>query len=240
MRFKMTDLEQQLREDLAASHHVVYHYGWDDLLATHLSVRIPQSNAVLITPHNVPFEEVSAENLVKVDLNGRVLSQNSYTVMPQAFNIHAEIYKASSSIHSAMHTHSTYGVAVSSLKSGLLFCNQQALRFYNDVAYHDYNGLALANEGHEIVQSLQDKKVMILRNHGLLTTGKTIYEALYLLYYLEKVCELQIKLQSVNDSLIELDESVCLKTKAQFERILTPEKEFAVLKRRVQYLSQNK
>lgn len=236
----MTGLEQQLREDLAASHHIVYHYGWDDLLATHLSVRMPASNEVLITPHNVPFEEVSSENLVKVDLSGKILSQNGYTVMPQAFNIHAEIYKTNANIHSAMHTHSTYGVAVSSLKSGLLFCNQQALRFYNDVAYHDYNGLVLANEGDEIVQSLKYKKVMILRNHGLLTTGKSIYEALYLLYYLEKVCELQIKLQSVNNSLTELDEAVCLKTKAQFERILTPEKEFAVLKRRVHYLNLNK
>ncbi|WP_440615685.1 class II aldolase/adducin family protein [Cysteiniphilum sp. 6C5] len=232
----MTDLEHQLREDLVASHHIVYHYGWDDLLATHLSARMVESNEVLITPHNVPFEEVTAENLVKVDLNGQILSQNGYTVMPQAFNIHAEIYKASSSIHSAMHTHSTYGVAVSSLQSGLLFCHQQALRFYNDVAYHDYNGLALANEGHEIVQSLKDKKVMILRNHGLLTTGKSIAEAVYLLYYLEKVCELQIKLQSVNASLIALDEAICAKTKTQFDRILTPEKEFEVLKRRVNYL----
>lgn len=232
----MTDLEQQLRKDLTACHHIVYHYGWDDLLATHLSARIPESDAVLITPHNVPFEEVSAENLVKIDLNGQILSQNGYTVMPQAFNIHAEIYKASSAVHSAMHTHSIHGVAVSSLQSGLLFCHQQSLRFYNDVAYHDYNGLALANEGHEIVQSLTDKKVMILRNHGLLTTGNSIAEAIYLLYYLEKVCELQIKLQSVNDSLIALEDAICAKTKAQFDRILTPEKEFAVLKRRVNYL----
>ncbi|WP_162902184.1 class II aldolase/adducin family protein [Facilibium subflavum] len=226
-------IEKELRVKLAAAHHIVHYHGWDDLLATHLSVRIPDTEMLLITPLNVPFEEVCASNLIKTDLNGNIIGDNGYTVMLQATNIHAAIYRKSNTIQSAMHTHSTYGVAVSALSCGLLFFNQQSLRFYDDVAYHDFNGLALENEGDEIVESLKHKKVMVLRNHGLLTTGKSLEEALYLLYYLEKVCELQIKTLSTGQKLIEIPDKLCAKTKAQFDKILSPYKEFETLVRRI-------
>lgn len=226
-------IEQTLREKLATAHHIVHHHGWDDLLATHLSVRIPDTNHILITPMNVPFEEVCASNLVKCDLNGKVISDNGQKLMPQAINIHGEIYKHNPAILSAMHTHSVYGVAVSSLERGLVFSNQQSLRFYNDVAYHAFDGLALHNEGEEIVKSLGEKKVMILRNHGLLTTGKSIETALYLLYYLEVTCKIQIKTLSANCQLVLPSKEICEKTKTQFDLILSPEFEFEALSRRV-------
>ena len=225
--------EKALREKLAAAHHIVHYYNWDDLLATHLSAKIPGTDHILITPMNIPFEEVCASNLIKCDFNGKVILDNGQKLMPQAINIHGEIYKHSSTIMSAMHTHSIYGVAVSSLECGLLFMNQQSLRFYNDVAYHPFDGLALRNEGEEIVKSLDDKKVMILRNHGLLTTGRSIEEALYLLYYLEVVCKIQIKTLSSGEKIIYPSKELSEKTKAQFDSILSPEFEFEALTRRI-------
>ena len=225
--------EKILREKLAAAHHIVYYHHWDDLLATHLSARIPGTNHLLITPMNVPFEEVCVSNLIKCDFDGGIVSDNGQKLMPQAINIHGEIYKQSQTIMSAMHTHSIDGVAVSSLESGLLFMNQQSLRFYDDVAYHDFDGLALQNEGEEIVKSLGKKKVMILRNHGLLTTGSSIEVALYLLYYLEVVCAIQVKTMSTGGKILFPSKEMCEKTKAQFDSILSPEFEFEVLSRRV-------
>jgi len=233
----MTANEQVLREQLAASHHIIHFHGWDDLLATHLSAKIPGTDYLLITPMNVPFEEVCASNLLKCDFDGNLIGEHEHKLMPQAINIHGEIYKCSDRIMSAMHTHSINGVAVSSLECGLLFCNQQALRFYNDIAYHDYDGLALHNEGEEIVKSLKEKNVMILRNHGLLTTGATIAQALYRLYYLEMVCEIQVETLSMGQKLSPISEDSCLKTKAQFDSILTPDLELETLMRRVEGLS---
>ncbi|PIQ43868.1 MAG: aldolase [Gammaproteobacteria bacterium CG11_big_fil_rev_8_21_14_0_20_46_22] len=233
----MSANEQSLRETLAASHHIIHFNGCDDLLATHLSARIPNTDHMLISPHNVPFEEVCASRLVKTDLDGNILSNNGQTVMPQAHNIHASIYKAKQTILSAMHTHSIYGTAVASLREGLLPLNQHALRFYNDVAYHDLDGLALGDEGEHIVSSLGDKKVMILCNHGLLTTGQSIEEATYLMYYLERVCKMQIKTLSANAEIHPISQAVCEKTKAQFDSILSVSIDFDALRRRIEGLS---
>ena len=231
---KISAEERELRIKLAAAHHIIHFNGWDDLLATHLSARIPNTNHILITPMNVPFEEVSASKLIKCDFDGKIVGDNKQVLMPQAKNIHGEIYKADDSIMSAMHTHSIYGVAVSSLKEGLLFLNQRSLRFYDDVAYCEYNGLALEDEGKHIVASLGNKRVMILRNHGLLTIGTSIELALYLLYYLERTCKTQIKIMSTNAEVVEIPEEICKMTKAQFESIRTPELEFQALTRRIE------
>jgi len=229
--------EENLRIKLAASHHIIHYNGLDDLLAAHLSARIPETNEMLITPHNVPFEEVCASNLVKTTLDGKLLSDNGHKVMPQAHNIHAEIYKASPTIMSALHTHSLYGTAVSSLECGLLPINQHALRFYGDIAYHEFDGLALDNEGQHIVQSLGDKQVMILRNHGLLTTGPSIETATYYMIYLERACNMQIKTLSANQPIIEIPEAVRQKTKEQFDSIMSHEIDYNALVKRIEGLS---
>lgn len=229
----MTDSEQSLREKLAASHHLAHFNGYDDLLATHFSARIPDTDHILITPHDVPFEEVTASKLVKIDLDGHIQHDNGQTVMPQAYNIHNAIYKASNTIMSAMHTHSIYGTAVSSLKCGLLPLNQHALRFYNDVAYHELDGLALDDEGDRIVNSLGDKRVLILKNHGLLTTGPSVEVAAYLTYYLERVCEMQAKTLAMNSEIQPIPESICKKTKEQYDAVLSPEVDFQALVRRI-------
>jgi ribulose-5-phosphate 4-epimerase/fuculose-1-phosphate aldolase len=229
----MGTIEQTLREELAAAHHIIHYHGWDDLLATHLSARIPGTDHLLITPMNVAFEAVSASRLIKCDFDGNFVDNNQEHLMPQAINIHGDIYKNSQTIMSAMHTHSIDGVAVSSLECGFLFSNQRALRFYNDVAYHDYDGLALVNEGENIVKSLGHNRVMVLRNHGLVTTGKSIAEACYLLYYLETACTTQIRLLATNAKMRLIPEDICQKTKAQFESFFKPELEFSALMNRI-------
>lgn len=229
--------EQTLREQLAACHHIVHYNGWDDLLATHLSARIPQTSYILITPMNVPFEEVSASKLIKCDTNGNIISANDQKLMPQAINIHGALYDARPHIMSAMHTHSHYGTSVASLQKGYQFLTQECLRFYNDIAYCEYDGLALDNEGERIVENLGDKAVMLLRNHGLLTTGESIEEAMYRLHYLEHTCRQQIEILATQQPVCEIPEQVCQKTKAQFDSIKTPGYEFNAMIRRIEGLS---
>jgi len=232
------NIEKNLREKLAVAHHIIHYHGWDDLLATHLSVRIPETRHLLITPLNIPFEQVSASKLVKCTPEGEIVGSDQPSMMRQAINIHGAIYKASDHIMSAMHTHSLYGATVASLQQGLLFCTQHSLRFYDDIAYHAFNGLALENEGDEIVRSLQDKNIMILRNHGLLTMGTSIEVALYRLYYLEICCEMQVNIMSSHAPVTPIPDRVCRETKKQFDAILTPEIEFQVLFDRVKAFSQ--
>lgn len=229
----MLTKEKTLRQQLAACHHIIHYQGWDDLLGTHLSVRIPDTDTILITPLNVPFEQVCASNLIKCDFDGSIMGESKMGLMPQAKNIHGAIYKASDHIMSVMHTHSMNGVAVASLDCGLLFIHQQSLRFYNDIAYHHYNGLALENEGEEMVKSLGDKSVLIARNHGLVATGNSIAQALYRLYYLEVACEIQVKALSTGQKLIEIPHDICEKTAKQFQSIQTTEFELQALMNRV-------
>ncbi|MCF6764583.1 class II aldolase/adducin family protein [Thiotrichales bacterium 19S3-7] len=228
----MNVIESTIRNKLVISHHIIQHNNLDDLLSTHLSARIPDTNQILITPLDVPFEKIQPHMLVKLDLNGDIIDDNGYSVMPQGSNIHLPIYQNNPNIHSAMHTHSIYGTAVSSLECGLLFMNQHALRFYDEIAYHNYDALALGNEGEQIANSLKDKKVMVLRNHGLLTTGTSIEQATYLLFYLERACEIQIKTLSTNQTIIKISPDICLKTKAQFMKITNPKEEFWALANR--------
>ncbi|MDA7742103.1 class II aldolase/adducin family protein [Francisellaceae bacterium] len=228
----MTEIEKTLRMKLAAAHHIVHYQGWDDLLAAHLSARIPDTNHLLITPHNTAFEMVCASSLVKTDLDGNIIGEGN--VMPQATNIHASIYKNSTTVMSAMHTHSKNAVAVASLECGLRFFHQQSLRFYDDVAYHKFAGLALESEGEEMVESLGNKKILMLKNHGVLTTGKSIEEALYALYYLEESCDIQLRVMSTNTTIIEVSKENAQLTKKQFDKIQSTHLEFETLTRRIE------
>ena len=218
-----------IRQKLAVAHHVIHYFGWDDLLATHISARLP-NNEILITPHNVSFDKVNASNIVKTNLDANIISDNGYEVMPQAANIHLETYKVRQDINCIIHTHSDSAVVISSLSKGMIFFNQQSLRFYNEVAYHDYDGLALADEGKHIAKSLGDKNILILNNHGVITTSITIEKCIYSHYYLEKSFDLQLKALSTQQDLREIPENICLKTYNQFKKVETPNKEFQYFK----------
>jgi ribulose-5-phosphate 4-epimerase/fuculose-1-phosphate aldolase len=229
-----TDLsERELRVQLAAAYRLIDRYGMSDLIYTHISVRLPgEEPNFLINPFGLMFNEITASSLVKVDLNGNILEDNGYPINPAGFVIHSAVHAAREDVLCVMHTHSRYGMAVSALECGLLPITQFALQFYDQVAYHNYEGLALELEERErLIADLGNKQVMILRNHGLLTAGQSIPEAFYLLYYLEKSCEVQILAQSAGSPIAYPSEEVCDRTAKQFGWTNTGELEWIALTR---------
>jgi ribulose-5-phosphate 4-epimerase/fuculose-1-phosphate aldolase len=227
--------ERELRTQLAAAYRLLDHFGMTDLIYTHVSVRIPgEHEAFLINPFGLMFNEVTASNLVKIDIEGNILEDNGYPVNPAGFVIHSAVHAARPDVLCVFHTHTRYGMAVSALESGLLPLSQFAMQFYNRVAYHDYEGLALdLAERQRLVDDLGDRNVMILRNHGLLTAGTTIPEAFYLLYYLEKACEVQITAQAAGAPLVYPSAETCEKTAQQFGWKNVGELEWAALMRQL-------
>lgn len=160
---------------------------------------------------------MTKKNLVTVDLDGNIISDNGYKVMPQAANIHLETYKARKDINAIIHTHSKYAVALSSLECGMQFCNQQSLRFYDDISYHHYYGLALENEGKAIAESLGEKNnMMILDNHGVITTADSIEKAIYKHYYFEQAIEIEIKTLATGQKVKPIPQEVCKKQLSNF------------------------
>lgn len=190
--------EWTVRVDLAAAYRLVAHFGWDDLIFTHLSARIPGSDHhFLINPYGMMFHEITASSLVKVDQEGNIVADNGYRINPAGFTIHSAIHMARDDAGSVMHLHNHAGTAVSAQKNGLLPISQTAMLVYPRLAYHDYEGVALdLDERARIVKDLGEKDVMILRNHGTLTLGNSVAEAFTLMYFLENACEKQIRAQA--------------------------------------------
>jgi ribulose-5-phosphate 4-epimerase/fuculose-1-phosphate aldolase len=203
--------ERELRVQLAAAYRLLDKFQMTDLIYTHISVRLPgPERHFLINPYGVMFHEITASSLVKIDLNGAIVGESEWTVNPAGFVIHSAIHAAHEELHCVLHTHTKYGMAVSALECGLLPVSQFAMQFYNRVAYHDYEGVSLSLEERErLVNDLGDKKAMILRNHGLLTAGRTIPEAFVLMFYLNRACEVQITAQSTGESLVIPSPEVC-------------------------------
>lgn len=202
--------ERKLRVQLAAVYRLIDRFQMSELIETHISARLPgQTDGFLLNPYGMMFHEIAASDLVKVDFRGNAID-GEWSVNPAGFVIHSAILSARSDVNCVLHTHSRYGTAVSMLECGLLPASQFALQFYNRVAYHDYEGVSLdLAERERLVKDLGDKNVMILRNHGLLTVGRTIAEAFVLMFYLEKACEAQILAQSTGTPLIIPPEDVC-------------------------------
>ncbi len=192
-----TDAERALRVELAAAYRLAALYGWTDLVFTHISARIPgPDHHFLINPYGLLFEEITASNLVKVDQACRKLSDSPYPVNPAGFTIHSCIHAARDDAACVMHTHTRAGVAVSAQKAGLLPISQQSIFVVPTLAYHDYEGVALReNEQPRLQADLGSSSFLMLRNHGLLTTGRSIPEAWLNMYILENACRIQIDAQ---------------------------------------------
>lgn len=198
IREKVTETEWQVRVDLAAAYRLVAYYGWDDLIFTHISSRVPgPEHHFLINPYGMLFDEITASSLVKIDLHGDVVMDSPYFVNPAGFTIHSAVHAAREDALCVMHLHTDYGIAVSAQREGLLPISQQALVALASLAYHDYEGLALdESEKPRLVADLGKKTSMILRHHGLLTVGKTAAEAFLAMFILERACKIQILAQS--------------------------------------------
>jgi ribulose-5-phosphate 4-epimerase/fuculose-1-phosphate aldolase len=191
---QVSEEEWKVRVDLAAAYRLVAYYGWDDLIFTHLSARIPgPEHHFLLNPYNLMFEEVTASSLVKVDTAGIPVGPSPFITNPAGFTIHSAIHMARADAHAVIHLHTPHGQAVSAHGEGLLPLTQTAMLVREDVAYHDYEGVAVdLDERERIVADLGDKGAMLLRNHGTLAVGETVGEAFLKIYFLERACEAQI------------------------------------------------
>ena len=200
---KVSDEEWQIRIDLACAYRMIAHYGWDDLIFTHLSARIPgPEHHFLLNPYNLMFEEVTASSLVKVDVNGNAVDPTLFITNPAGFTIHSAIHMARDDAHAVMHLHTPAGQAVSAHEQGLLPLTQTAMLIRGDVAFHDYEGVAVdLDERERLVADLGTKNAMILRNHGTLAVGKNVGECFIRLYYLERACQAQIMALSAGENI---------------------------------------
>ncbi len=210
--------EREVRVALAACYRLIAHFGMDDLVYTHISARVPgEPGHFLINPYGLMFHEITASSLVKIDYDGNIVEDTGYPVNKAGFVIHSALHMAKPEVNCVLHTHTRAGIAVSCLEEGLLHINQHSAMFYNRLAYHDYEGIALdLDERSRLVRDLGDKPAMMLRNHGLLTTGRTVPEAFTLMYYLEQSCRIQIDLMATGRKLTRLSDNVLQHTAEQF------------------------
>ncbi|HEY0460417.1 MAG TPA: class II aldolase/adducin family protein [Pyrinomonadaceae bacterium] len=213
--------EWQARVELAALYRLVALYGWDDLIFTHISMRVPgEEGHFLINPYGFLFEEITASSLVKVNLQGEIVSDTPHFINPAGFTIHGAIHAARHDVACVLHIHSLYGVAVSTQKDGLLRLSQQSLFPLSSLAYHGYEGVALnADEKPRLVTDLGAKNFLILRSHGLLTCGKSAAEAFLFMYILESACRIQILAQSGGKELIPIPQPILEGISAQVEMV---------------------
>lgn len=217
----MTREEWQLRVNLAASYRLVALYGWDDLIFTHISARVPGPEVhFLVNAYGMMFDEITASSLVKVDLAGNKVSDSPYDINPAGFTIHSAIHEARDDAHVVMHLHTNAGVAVSVQENGLLPLSQTSLFPLCTLSYHDYEGVALyPEEKARLVKDLGRTSNMILRNHGLLTVGKDCADAFLKMYILNRACEIQLMAQSGGSTLRTLPQSMIDNIREQFRMV---------------------
>ncbi|WP_110668814.1 class II aldolase/adducin family protein [Salinicola halophilus] len=221
MDHTVSSRERQTRIELAACYRLAAHYRMTDLIYTHITARVPdEAGHFLINPYGWRWEEITASSLVKIDVDGNKVDASPERVNPAGFTIHSAIHRARHDAAWVMHTHTRAGVAVSCLEEGLLPLNQIALQFHGRLGYHDYEGIALdLDERERLVASLGDKPALILRNHGLLTTGASAAEMFNNAFYLERACDIQIAVQSTGQPLRAIPPALAEEVPRQYDRM---------------------
>ena len=220
---QVSEAEWQTRVDLAAAYRLVALFGWDDLAFTHISARVPgPEHHFLINPYGMLFDEITASSLVKVDLDGNIVMETNYPISPAGFVIHSAIHAAREDVKCVLHIHSLNGVAVSAQKHGILPISQQSTFVLSSLGYHDYEGIVLSDdEKPRLVNNLNNKMFLMLRNHGLLTVGDSIADAFVKMYLFETVCAIQIRAQSGNSELVEVDPRIVAGVKNSVSKATT-------------------
>jgi ribulose-5-phosphate 4-epimerase/fuculose-1-phosphate aldolase len=209
-RHQVSAAEWQLRVDLAAAYRLVALFGWDDLVFTHISAHVPGPNGdhsgqFLINPYGLMFDEITASSLVKVDAQGHKLDDSPFDVNPAGFVIHSAVHAARHDVGCVLHVHSVNGIAVSAQKGGVLPLSQHAIFVLSSLGYHDYEGVALRDEERpRLVADLGNNTNLMLRNHGLLTVGRTVADAFMAMYFFETVCMIQVRAQAGGGELIHV------------------------------------
>lgn len=240
LRDQVSEEEWKVRVDLAAAYRLAHLHGWTTtLIYNHISARVPgPDHHFLLNPFGLRWDEVTASNLVKVNLDGNILDDTPYKINNAGYTIHSAIHAAREDAMCVIHTHTEAGMTLSALDEGLIYTNQDAMMFYGHTAYHDFEGIALdLGERERLVQDLGDNKVMILRNHGLLTTGTSVADAWVQMYFLEKVCSAQLKLLAAaaasGQSIRYPSQEVCEHTAKQYDEAGTGEREWPSLIRQL-------
>ncbi|NKI92345.1 class II aldolase/adducin family protein [Rhizobacter sp. SG703] len=219
---RVSDAEWQTRVDLAAAYRLVAHFKWDDLVFTHITARVPgEEDRFLINPYGLMFDEITASSLVKIDLQGNKLDDTPFPVNPAGFTIHSAIHSARHDAQCVLHTHTLNGLAVSAQKGGVLPLSQQSIFILSSLAYHDYEGVALRDdEKPRLVKDLGRATYLMLRNHGLLTVGPTVADAVLAMYFFETVCTIQVRAMAGGAPLIHIDPQI-IQTAAEQARVAT-------------------
>ncbi len=207
----MNPEERHLRIQLAAAYRIVDHFGWSELIWTHNTVRVPgPEHHFLINPYGLRFDEVTASNLVKVDLHGNIIGDPDQEINPAGFVIHSAIHMARPDVRCVMHTHTTAGMAVAALADGLLPISMYALGYFDRVAYHDFEGPSLdLDERERLAANLGSKNVLIMKTHGLLACGASVAQAFVRLFRLERACQVQLAAQATGAKLAIPSRDVC-------------------------------
>ncbi|TCK29149.1 ribulose-5-phosphate 4-epimerase/fuculose-1-phosphate aldolase [Ancylobacter aquaticus] len=217
----MSAAEWQQRVELAACYRLLAHFRMTDLIYTHCTVRVPgEPGRFLINPYGYRWEEITASSLVKIDVDGNKVGESPARVNPAGFTIHSAVHMARHDAACVIHTHTRAGMAVASLKEGLLPLNQIALQFYGRLGLHDYEGIALdLDERERIIADLGTTCGLLLRNHGLLTVGRSVAEAFNLMFYLERACEVQVATLSMGREIVLPPTDVCERVGAQYDQM---------------------
>ena len=221
IRSQVSDAEWLQRVDLAACYRLVAMFGWDDLIFTHISARLPgPQHHFLINPYGLTFSEITASSLVKVDLDGRKVVDSPYDVNPAGFIIHSAVHAAREDAQCVLHVHSVNGVAVSAQQDGVLPLSQHSIFVLSSLAYHDYEGVALEeDEKPRLVRDLGAKRFLMLRNHGLLTVGRSVAEAFVAMYFFETTCMIQVRAMSGGQALRRISQQIVDGAPTQWELV---------------------
>jgi ribulose-5-phosphate 4-epimerase/fuculose-1-phosphate aldolase len=219
VRGMVSDSEWETRVELAAAFRAAYHFGWNRTISNHMTARLPgKPNQFLMNPRGLGWHEITASDLIKLDFDGNVLSETELMPGPAGLNFHSAILKAKPEIDCTIHLHAMQGVVVSALDEGLRFYDQDSCTIYGQVSYHDFEGLAEEkDEAPRIIADLGDRFTMIMRNHGLLTVGRTIGEAFIYMDKLLHACETQMRIMSTGGKAREVSKEVCEHTFRQME-----------------------
>jgi ribulose-5-phosphate 4-epimerase/fuculose-1-phosphate aldolase len=221
IRSLVSEAEWQQRVDLAACYRLVAMFGWDDLIFTHISARVAgPEHHFLINPYGLMFNEITASSLVKVDLSGNKVVDSPHDINPAGFTIHSAIHAARDDANCVLHVHSVNGVAVSAQAEGVLPLSQHSIFVLSSLAYHDYEGVAL-EEGEQprLVHDLGDKRFLMLRNHGLLTVGRSVAEAFVAMYFFETTCMIQVRAMSGGQPLRRISQDIVERAQTQWEQV---------------------
>ncbi len=201
--------EWQTRVDLAACYRLIALHGWDDLIFTHISAKVPGTEDFLINPYGMMFHEITASSLIKVDLAGKKLMESQYEINPAGYTVHSAVHEVRPDANCVLHTHTPAGVAVAAQKCGLLPLSQQSLFVLSSLAYHDYEGVFLREDEKPRLQAdLGDKHFYILRNHGLVTAGGSIADTFLMMFIFQRACEIQVMAHSGGGELVHIPQAV--------------------------------